>query len=78
MKEFFEAIQSLFVDGLFLPFDALRALELESWTMANVINWLFMAIGFVAFLYWMKELKKFNDNNEENRDPKAHSFLKPD
>ena len=43
MTEFFEAIQSLFVDGLFLPFDALRALELESWTMANVINWLFMA-----------------------------------
>ncbi len=75
MKEFWEAIASLFVDLLFLPLDKLRALELENWTAANVINWLFMLIGFVAFLYWMKELKKFNDNDEENRDPKAHSFL---
>ncbi|KAA1244337.1 uracil phosphoribosyltransferase [Aquimarina sp. RZ0] len=78
MKDFFEAIASLFVDVLFAPMDALRALELESWTAANIVNWLFMTIGFVAFLYWMKELKKFNDNNEENRDPKAHSFLKPE
>ncbi|GAA4272184.1 uracil phosphoribosyltransferase [Aquimarina gracilis] len=75
MKEFFEAIESLFVDVLFAPLDALRALELESWTGANVVNWLFMLIGFVAFFYWMKELKKFNDNNEEDRDPTAHSFL---
>ncbi|AXT57359.1 uracil phosphoribosyltransferase [Aquimarina sp. MMG015] len=77
MKDFFEAIQSLFVDLLLAPMDALRALELESWSAANIINWMFMLIGFVAFLYWMKELKKFNDNDEEDRDPKAHSFLKP-
>lgn len=75
MKEFFEAIESLFVNVLFAPFDALRTLELESWTGANIINWLLMLIGFVAFFYWMKELKKFNDNDEENRDPTAHSFL---
>ncbi len=75
MKDFFEAIESLVVEVLFAPFDALRALELESWTGANIINWLFMAIGFVAFFYWMKELKKFNDSGEEDRDPKAHSFL---
>ncbi len=75
MKEFFEAIESLFVDVLFAPFDALRILELDNWTAANVVNWLFMIIGFVAFFYWMKELKKFNDNNEEDRDPTAHSFL---
>ncbi|TSE05966.1 MULTISPECIES: DUF6341 family protein [Aquimarina] len=75
MKDFFGAIESLFVDVLFAPFDALRALELESWTAANVLNWVFMIIGSLAFLYWMKELKKFNDNDEENRDPKAHSFL---
>jgi len=75
MKDFFEMIQSLFVDGLLTPFDGFRAMELESWTAANAMNWLFMLIGFVAFFYWMKELKKFNDNNEEDRDPKAHSFL---
>ncbi|GAA4109835.1 hypothetical protein GCM10022393_06630 [Aquimarina addita] len=75
MKDFFEAIQSLVVDFLFAPLDMLRALELESWTAANAVNWFFMLIGSVAFLYWMKELKKYNDNNEEDRDPKAHSFL---
>ena len=77
MKDFFEFIQSLFVDILFVPMDALRALELESWTGANIMNWMFMLIGFLAFFYWMKELKKYNDTGEENRDPKAHSFLKP-
>ncbi|WP_062055014.1 DUF6341 family protein [Aquimarina longa] len=75
MKDFFEAIASFCVDVLFAPFDVLRALELESWTAANMINWIFMIIGFLAFLYWFKELKKFNDNDEENRDPTAHSFL---
>ncbi len=75
MKEFFEAIESLFVDFLFKPFDILRTLELENWTAANMVNWVFMIIGFVAFFYWMRELKKFNDNNEEDRDPTAHSFL---
>ncbi len=75
MKEFFEAIEYLFVDILLYPYDIFRALELENWTGASIVNWLFMAIGFVAFFYWMKELKKYNDNNEEDRDPKAHSFL---
>jgi len=75
MKDFFAGIESFFVDFLFSPLDSLRALELGSWTAANIVNWLFMIIGFVAFFYWMKELKKYNDNNEENRDPKAHSFL---
>jgi len=75
MRDFFEAIQTLCVDILFAPLDMLRALELESWTAANVVNWFFMVIGFIAFFYWMKELKKYNDNEEEDRDPTAHSFL---
>ena len=75
MKDFFEAIEYLFVDVLFAPLDYLRSLELDSWFGANIINWLFMIVGFAAFFYWMKELKKFNDNNEEDRDPTAHSFL---
>ena len=75
MKDFLELIQSLFEDVLFVPFHALRELELESWFAANALNWVFMLIAFVAFIYWMKQLKKFNDNNEENRDAKAHGFL---
>jgi hypothetical protein len=44
MKAFFEGIQSLFVDFLFVPLDGLRSLELSSWFGANFINWIFMAI----------------------------------
>ncbi len=75
MKDFFYGIQDLFVDVLFAPFDALRALELESWFSANIMSWIFMAIGSVAFTYWMLQLKKYNDNNEEDKSVSAHSYL---
>ena len=75
MKDFFYGIQDLFVDVLFAPFDMLRALELESWFFANIMSWLFMIIGFVAFTYWMLQLKKYNDNNEEDKSVSAHSYL---
>lgn len=75
MKDFFEGIAWLFEEVLFIPLDALRKLELDSWWAANAINFIFILIGLAAFFYWMKQLKKFNDNNEENRDPSAHSFL---
>lgn len=75
MKAFFEAIAFLFEEILFLPLEALRTLELSSWVMANVINWGFLAIGMAAGVYWVLQLKKFNDNGEEDKDPSAHSFL---
>jgi len=76
MRAFFEAIQSLFVDFLFLPLDALRHLELSSWWLANIISWSLMAICGYYIVYWCKQLKKHQDNNEENQDTTAHSFLK--
>ncbi|HRE77827.1 MAG TPA: uracil phosphoribosyltransferase [Flavobacterium sp.] len=76
MKDFFEGIQYLFVDILFAPLDALRGLELSSWFGANIINFLFMIICFVALVYWAKQLKIHKDNNEENQDTTAHSFFK--
>jgi len=75
MKDFFYAIQDLFVNVLFAPFDALRALELENWFSANLMSWLFMAIGFVALGYWMLQLKKYNANDEEDKSVSAHSYL---
>ena len=75
MKDFFYAIQDLFVNVLFAPFDALRALELEHWWEANGMSWLFLIIGLVAFAYWMLQLKSFNDNNEEDKSISAHSYL---
>lgn len=75
MKDFFYAIQDLFVDVLLKPMDALRALELENWFSANMLNWIFMAIAVVAFVYWMLQLKKFDNNNEEDKTVSAHKFL---
>ncbi|PIB23423.1 DUF6341 family protein [Maribacter sp. 4G9] len=73
MKSFFYGIEDLFVNVLFAPFDALRFME--SWTLSNTLNWVFMLIGFVAFVYWMLELKKFNDNGEEDKSISSHSYL---
>ena len=74
MSDFFYGIQYLFEEILFPPLlDKLRFME--NWWAANTINWIFMIIGFVAFVYWMKQLKIFNDNNEENKDITAHSYL---
>lgn len=76
MKAFFEGIQSLFVDFLFVPMDFLRSLELTSWFVANILNWLFMLICASAMVYWILQLRKHEANNEENQDTTAHSFLK--
>ena len=76
MRAFFEAIQSLFVDFLFLPMDALRKLELASWFTANIINWIFMIICAVATWFWIKQLRIHEENGEENQDTTAHSFLR--
>ncbi|AUP79371.1 DUF6341 family protein [Flavivirga eckloniae] len=75
MKDFFYAIEDLFVNVLFAPYDALRALELDNWFLANIVSWIFLIIGFVATAYWMKQLKIFNDNNEEDKSVSSHSFL---
>ena len=75
MKDFFYAIQDLFVDYLFYPFDALRMLELDNWVAANVMSWLFLIIGFVAMVYWMLQLRIFDANNEEDKSISSHSFL---
>ena len=75
MKDFFYAIQDLFDTLLLAPFDELRALEVENWFGANIVTWIFMGIGVVAFVYWMLQLKSFNDNNEEDKSISSHSYL---
>ena len=76
MRAFFEGIQSLFVDFLFIPFDLLRSLELSSWWLANFVSWALMVVCGYYIVYWCKELAKHRANNEENQDTTAHSFLK--
>ncbi len=75
MTGFFEALGSLFTDFLFVPLDFLRALELENWWLANTLTWIFIIICCGAFVYWMKQLQIFKQNNDDDQDTTAHSFL---
>ena len=75
MKNFFEGIARLFEEILFLPYNFLRNLELSNWTLANIVNWAFLLIGFAALIYWVLQLNFFYKNGEEDKDPSAHSFL---
>lgn len=74
-KGIFEGIQSITENVLFVPYNILRTIELDNWWMANIVSWMLMLVGFVAFIYWMGQLKKFNDNEEEDKSSTAHSFL---
>lgn len=76
MKAFFEGIETLFVDFLFIPLDFLRNLELTSWTLANIVNWILIIICAYFIVYWCKQLSLHQKNGEENQDTTAHSFLR--
>lgn len=73
MSAIFYWIEDLFVNVLFAPFDFFRFME--NWWGANTLNWIFMIIGFVAMVYWMGQLKIFNDNGEEDKSITSHSYL---
>lgn len=75
-KSFFGAINDLFVKVLFLPMDALASLELSNWWLANFLTWIFIIICTIATLYWLKQLTIFQQNNDDDQDTTAHSFLK--
>lgn len=73
MKDFFEGIQYLFEEILFIPFNALRFTE--NWWASNIVSWLLAITGFIAMIYWILQLKKFDDREEEDKSITAHSFL---
>ena len=75
MKDFFYAVQDLFVDYLFWPFDVLRDWAYDSWFGSNIVSWILTAVGFGFFVYWMLQLKSFNDRGEEDKSITSHSYL---
>ncbi len=76
MKSFFDGIQWLFENVLFIPYNFLRLEELNNWWIANIFSWAFVIIGIYYASYWIKQLKIQKENNEDNQDTTAHSFLK--
>lgn len=63
MTEFFYFIAYIFEDILFVPLDFLRELQNSSWVAANMINWIFLLVGISAFIFWLKQLKKFGSED---------------
>ena len=75
MKNLFETIASLFEDLLFLPYQMLTQIESFSRWLANGVSFLFITIGSISAVFWIKQLRKFDKGGVENKDPSAHSFL---
>ena len=75
IRDIFYGIEDLFVNYLFFPFDFLRITELNNWWIANFMTWISVVVFICAFTYWMLQLKKFDDNQEEDKSISAHSFL---
>ena len=75
MKEIFYGIENLFVNYFLIPFDILREIGYNNWWLSNIMAWVFTAIGIIAFCYWMVQLKKFDDNEEEDMTITAHDYL---
>lgn len=75
LKDFFLGIESATEAILLNPLDTMRDLELESWLMANGLNWIFVIIGFAAMIYWLMQLKKYNEEGDEDRSSTSHSYL---
>ena len=67
MKNFFEGIAWLFEEILFLPYNVLRNLELSNWTLANIVNWAFLLIGFAALIYWVLQLNLFEQKRRRRQ-----------
>lgn len=74
-KAFFEGIQSVTEAILLSPLDGIRNLELSNWFIANGLSWVFLLIGLVAFVYWMKELKNYDEAGTEDKSSTSHAYL---
>ena len=75
VKDFFYTIAWIFEEILFLPFDLLRKIQFDSWLLSNIMSVVVIIFGILGAIYWIKQLKKADDNKEENRDITAHPFL---
>ena len=72
--DLFKAVEFLFVEVLFAPFDFIR-LEISNWLLQNIINFGFIIVISSALIYWTLELIKYDKKGDERKDVTAHSFL---
>jgi len=53
VKDFFYSVAWFFEEVLFIPFDLLRTVQFDSWSLANIVSWSFILIGFAGAAYWI-------------------------
>ena len=51
----------------FAPFEALRLGTNDSWWISNIVNFAFLAIGVVMFIYWMGLMRGYKKNGTEDQ-----------
>ncbi|MDD3722763.1 MAG: uracil phosphoribosyltransferase [Lutibacter sp.] len=59
----FKAIGDFCQNILFVPYDNTRFMD--NWWVQNMVSWIFVAIGFIGFFYWIGELSKHKKAGEE-------------
>lgn len=59
----FTAIADFCTNVLFAPYQAFRFTD--GWWSSNVLNIIFISIGFVLLLYWLVQLQKFKKAGTE-------------
>jgi len=59
----FKAIGDFCANILFYPFNTLRSLD--NWWLQSIVNWVFIGLTFIAFLYWLGELNKYKNTENE-------------
>jgi len=59
----FKALGDFFTNVLFAPYNDIRFME--NWWLQNTVSWVFIIITFIAFFYWLGELKKYKKAGNE-------------
>jgi len=64
----FRMLEHFFVNIMFKPFDALRAMALEEggWWTSNSVNIIFILINFFLLGYWIRRSIKYRKTNTED------------
>ena len=59
----FKATGDFFTNIAFKPLDSIRFMD--SWWLQNAFSWILVLITMYAFVYWMGQLKKFHQEDNE-------------
>jgi len=59
----FKAIGDFFTNVLMSPYDSIRFTD--NWWLQSTVSWIFILITFMAFFYWLGELRKYKKAGNE-------------